>query len=165
MIKYQFFPKTKEMPEHLIAVTDAFKSVANQIDSLVYQLDSNTVLSRVSPELKKLSFAAEPEDGKIKVPVLFGLNNAVEQHFEADAFNAATKTVIEVEAGRALTNYQFLKDLFEACMMHDTQFLVIAVRNKYRTSPDFDKIYKFFDTMYQSERINLPLSGILLIGY
>jgi len=30
---------------------------------------------------------------------------------------------LEVEAGRAYTNYQFLKDLFQACMMHDVQYL------------------------------------------
>ena len=79
------------------------------------------------------------------------------------------KTVIEVEAGKALTNHQFLKDLFEACMMNEADYLVIAVRNIYATklsaSKDFEKIEQFFDTLYQSERLQLPLSGILLIGY
>lgn len=50
-------------------------------------------------------------------------------------------------------------------MMNDVEYLVIAVRNIYRTSPDFEKIEQFFDTLYQSERLKLPLSGILLIGY
>ena len=105
----------------------------------------------------------------IEVPVLFGRNGVVTKSFEADAYNQATKTVIEVEAGRALTNYQFLKDLFEACMMNEAEYLVIAVRNIYATksssSKDFEKIEQFFDTLYQSERLQLPLSGILLIGY
>lgn len=47
-------------------------------------------------------------------------------------YHKETKTVVEVEAGRALTNYQFLKDLFEACMMNKAEFLVVAVRNSYR---------------------------------
>lgn len=29
-------------------------------------------------------------------------------------------------------NNQFLKDLFQACMMQDVDYLVIAVRNEYR---------------------------------
>ncbi|WP_336774145.1 hypothetical protein [Paenibacillus sp. MMO-58] len=38
--------------------------------------------------------------------------------FEADAYNKEFETVLEIEAGRAATNYQFLKDLFQACMMN-----------------------------------------------
>ena len=47
--------------------------------------------------------------------------------FEADAYHKKYKTVIEVEAGRALVNYQFLKDIFQASMMVDTDYLVLAV--------------------------------------
>lgn len=41
----------------------------------------------------------------------------------------------------------------------------IASRNKYRTHNDFERIYAFLETMYISNRIKLPLKGILLIGY
>lgn len=75
------------------------------------------------------------------------------------------KTVIEIEAGRAVTNYQFLKDLFEACVMVNVEFLVIAVRKVYRNSHDFEKVITFFETLYASNRIALPLNGILVIGY
>lgn len=67
-------------------------------------------------------------EDKIKVPVLFGRNGQLEKSFQVDAFLEETGTVLEVEAGRAVTNYQFLKDLFEACMMHDVDYLVVAVR-------------------------------------
>ena len=87
------------------------------------------------------------------------------QSFEADAYNAEEGFVIEVEAGRGVTNYQFLKDLFQACMMHNVHYLAIAIRNQYRTSNDFDKVCRFFDTLYASNRLTLPLRGILIIGY
>lgn len=48
------------------------------------------------------------------MPVLFGVNGKIEKSFGADAYSADTGYVIEVEAGRALINYQFLKVFFEA---------------------------------------------------
>lgn len=165
MLNYQFFPKTKQIPEHLQLVSEAFLKVYANIDSEHNYLESNQVLAAVTPPLRELNFEVECKGHKIKIPVLFGRNGTVAKSFEADAYHKDTKTVIEVEAGRALTNYQFLKDLFQACMMNDAEYLVIAIRNFYRSSPDFDKIEQFFDTLYQSERLQLPLSGILLIGY
>ena len=169
MLNYQFFPKTKQMPEHLQRVVNAFQKIYTSIDSEHENLKSNEVLAVVAPQLSKRFFNVECQGNKISVPVLFGRNGAVAKSFEADAYNQATKTVIEVEAGRALTNHQFLKDLFEACMMNEAEYLVIAVRNIYATnssaSKDFEKIEQFFDTLYQSDRLQLPLSGILLIGY
>ncbi len=165
MIHYQYFPKTKKMPEHLNDIISVFTGIADDIDSTQHHWKSNEVLKKVSPGLKSLSFVTEPADSTIKVPVLFGRNNSIEKFFAADAFNAETHTVLEVEAGRAYTNNQFLKDLFQACMMHDTRFLAIAVRNEYNGNKDFEKIFQFFDTLYQSDRLQLPLEGVLLIGY
>lgn len=49
--------------------------------------------------------------------------------------------------------------------MHDVEYLVIAVRNIYRGNKDFDKMVAFFDTLYASNRLKLPLRGILTLGY
>jgi hypothetical protein len=48
---------------------------------------------------------------KIHVPVLFGANGKVEKSFDADAYSPKAGFVLEVEAGRAVANNQFLKDL------------------------------------------------------
>lgn len=64
--------------------------------------------------------------------------------FEVDGYSEDLQTVIEVEAGRAVTNYQFLKDFYEACMMQGVQYFCIAVKNTYRTSNDFEKVCNFF---------------------
>ena len=49
-------------------------------------------------------------------------------------------------------------------MMHDV-YLAIAVRNSYGGGNDFEKVVRFFDTLYASNRLQLPLKGILVIGY
>ena len=167
-MQYQFFPKSSGVPNSLLKVVDIFKQKENQITSLKYQLPSNDVLGIISEDIEKLGYRVEKSkraEDKIQVPVLFGRNGLLEKYFEADGYNQLEQTVIEVEAGRAVTNYQFLKDIFQACVMHDVLYLVVAVRNIYRNQKDFDMVISFLDTLYASNRIILPLKGILIIGY
>jgi hypothetical protein len=168
MINWQFFPKSRVIPEHLLNVVRIFEFNEASIRSDIHNLSSNDVLESVRANLEDLNFQIEKSkksEDKIKVPVLFGQNGKLEKSFDADGYNNSNKTVIEVEAGRAVTNYQFLKDLFQACMMYDVDYLIIAVRNDYRRNPDFQNVTTFFDTLYASGRLQLPLKGILIIGY
>ena len=167
-IQYQFFPKSSGIPEHLLKIVDIFKHKENLISSLKYQLPSNDVLQIISIDLERLGYQVEKSkksEDKIQVPVLFGRNGSLEKYFEADCYNQQENTVIEVEAGRAVTNYQFLKDIFQASVMHGVSYLVVAVRNVYRSQKDFDMVISFLDTLYASNRLTLPLDGILVIGY
>jgi hypothetical protein len=50
-------------------------------------------------------------------------------------------------------------------MMPSVDYLVLAVRNDYRGVEDFEKIYEFLETLYINGRLQLPLKGIVLIGY
>jgi hypothetical protein len=177
MINWAYFPRNEKAPEVAIAVVQCFKNIGSSIDSasnndqigLDYkEAASNVVLSRLRPGLEQLGYAVETgklASEKISIPVLFGANGKPTKVFEADAYHAGHKIVIEIEAGRAVTNYQFLKDLFQACVMVDVDYLCIAVRNTYRKSKDFDKVYTFLDTLYTSGRLKLPLKGILIVGY
>lgn len=168
MIQYQFFPRSVGVTPEIKAVVDCFISANDQIDSSINNLPSNGVLLKLNESLSKLGFRVEiskSKEDKIPVPVLFGYNNKIDKSFNADAISADGKIVIEVEAGRATENNQFLKDIFQACMMFDVEYLVIAVRNTYRTHKDFEIIHTFLETLYISNRLHLPLKGILLIGY
>ena len=82
-----------------------------------------------------------------------------------DGYHKEHKIVIEIEAGRAYTNHQFLKDIFETSMMVDVDFLVLAVRNLYKGRNDYEKISHWLETLYLTNRIKLDLKGILLVGY
>ena len=168
MIQYQFFPRSQGIVGDLRRVIESFKAVEAEIDSASKELNSNAVLAKVRPFLEKNGYTVETGKGKndeIDVPVLFGKNNNVDKSFFADALSNDGRIVIEVETGRATENNQFLKDIFEASMMFDVEYLVLAVRNVYRTHADFYIVHTFLETMYISNRIKLPLKGILLIGY
>lgn len=145
-----------------------FETNLGQIESRGNALSSNEVLNILKSDLMNLDYAVETSKRKqdlVEIPVLFGQNGAIEKSFNADAFHSETGTVLEVEAGRAVDNNEFLKDLFQACMMQNTNYLIIAVRNEYRGSDNFMAVMRFFDTLFASGRLQLPLAGILLIGY
>lgn len=50
-------------------------------------------------------------------------------------------------------------------MMQGVDYCGIALRNQYIKSRDFERALAFFETLYASQRLQLPLKGILLIGY
>ena len=168
-IVWQYFPKHSPSPDFIRTLVERFESELSGISSHknVGQ-SSDAVLAKMRPGLETMGFLVETgktSDAKIKVPVLYGKNGRVEKAFDADAYHPVEKVVLEVEAGRGVTNYQFLKDLFQACVMQDVEILAIAVRQDYRGSNDFEKVCTFFETIYASNRLTLPLKGILVLGY
>ena len=168
MLNYQLFPRSHAVTKEIQDVIDCFADEYEKISSDTNNLKSDEVLRIIAPRLESLSFTVETGKSsaeKIIVPVLFGLNNRVDKAFNADALSDDGKIVIEVEAGRATENNQFLKDIFQACMMFGAEHLVLAVRNEYRGHKDFEIVYTFLETLYISNRIKLPLKGILLVGY
>lgn len=169
MVEWQFFPQTQSCPGHLVELVAAFDSVNDSIDSANWEgQTSDEVLEKVRPALEQIGYRVERSKkkvDKIRVPVFFGRNGKSSRAFEADALNEEHRTVVEVEAGRAVTNYQFLKDLFQACVMQDVDYLVIAVRSDYRGLKDFETVCSFMETVYASDRIVLPLTGVLIVGY
>ena len=169
MINWVYFPKSSPPPKFGTLIVGLFEELADTIDSSTKtDQPSNTVMARLRPGLEKLGFRVEKgksSDAKVVVPVLFGRKGKVLKCFNADAHATSEGWVLEVEAGRAIDNNQFLKDIFQACMMHDVLHLAIAVRNVYRDSDDFAKVESFLETLYVNGRLQLPLKGILLIGY
>ncbi len=167
-LRYQLFPRSVGLSDELQLIVKCFQSVYDRIKSPENKLNSDGVLGHLRPAFEELGFSIETgksKGQKIPVPVLFGLNNHIDKSFEADGLSRDGRTVIEVEAGRAVVNYQFLKDIFQACMMHGVEYLVLAVRNDYRGGNDFEKVHSFLETLYISNRLRLPLKGIVLIGY
>lgn len=168
MIKYQFFPRSRGVTSEMLQVIECFKLVNDRISSDHHELVSNDVLSILRPHFETIGYTVETgksKEAKIDVPVLFGVDNRIDKSFYADALSKDGHIVIEVEAGQATENHRFLKDIFEASMMFEVEYLIVAVRNRYRTHNDFDRVFSFLETLYISNRIRLPLKGILLIGY
>ena len=168
MLNFQLFPRSVAISQELSDIISCFEIIEDNISSEKSVLKSNEVLALLRPHLERFNYSVEKGKSdieKINVPVLFGINNNIDKCFYADALSSDGKIVIEVEAGRATENNQFLKDIFQASMMYNVEYLVLAVRNQYRNHFDFDRVYTFLETMYISNRIQLPLKGIMLIGY
>ena len=151
-----------------MSVIKVFNEYEDKINSHKHKLDSNTVLETLRKNLEGVGFRIETgkkKNEKIKIPVLFGENDRIIKSFDVDGYHEEFKTVLEVEAGRGVTNNQFLKDFFEACIMVNVDYCIIAVRDTYLKQKDFEKVKDFFDSMYASGRMNIPLKGLLIIGY
>lgn len=168
MIRWISYPKSKRPPLIAQKISTVFERVSSSIDSTSKDLASNAVLELLANGLRDIGFMVERgkrKEDRIDVPVLFGQNGKVEKTFQVDAYNPDEGVVLEVEAGRGVLNYQFLKDIFQACMMSDVKYAAIAVRNIYKHSNDFKVVATFLETLYASNRLQLPLEGIILIGY
>lgn len=174
LTQWQFFPKSEAIPSMLMQIVRDFIGSEEEIAFAeeLGKAKSNDILKILEPKLIESGFIVETgkkECEKILVPVLFGKNGRIEKAFEADAWRISDGTVLEIEAGRGVSNNQFLKDLFQACMMQDVHYLAIAIRNEYKagtmTSKDFERVISFFETLYSSNRMKLPLKGVLIIGY
>lgn len=167
-VSWSTFPRSLPPTARFRDIVAAFDEVIEKIGSDKNTHSSNVVLAHVAPGLARLGFkveAGKKHDEKISVPVLFGENGEAAKSFEADALHADERIVLEVEAGRGVANNQFLKDLFQACAMQDVDWFVVAVRNTYKTSKDYESVVRFFDVLFASRRLQLPLKGILVIGY
>jgi hypothetical protein len=168
MFRYQLFPRSIGLSEELRNVIKCFEVAYPWIKSPDHELPSDGVLAHLRPSLERLGFrieAGKSRGSKIPVPVLYGINNHVDKSFDADGLSADGRIVIEVEAGRAVVNFAFLKDIFQASMMHGVEYLVLAVRNNYKGMDNFKTVHTFLETLYISSRLRLPLNGIVLIGY
>lgn len=166
-INYQYYPQTARPIKPLVDVVRCFERHHNVITKNK-QNDASSVLKALSADLKKLGFHTGEKGKKVAVPVLFGKNGLVEKQFLIDAFHAKEGIVLEVEAAAAVINYLYLKDLFEASLMEDANYLLIAVRNSNPTTNgqnDFETVCRTLDAIYASGRLVLPLKGILIIGY
>ena len=177
MIRWTYFPKNKAITSVGMSIVRVFeeneKNISSNtnnhlISSISTESHSNNVLEKISLQLRAIGFQVEEgKKGKekIHIPVLFGEQGKPLKSFDADAYFENEKFILEVEAGRAVTNYQFLKDYFQACVMVDVEYLAIAVRKIYNKQKDYETVCNFFDTLYASGRLKTELKGILIIGY
>jgi len=175
MTQWQYFPRSTALPAHLGELLDAMEHGFSVISADEMYHESDVVTEILRPHLESIGYEVEKgkrKNQKVPRPVLFGANGTVDKQFEVDAFHAPTGTVVEIEAGRGVRNHQFLKDFFEACCIQDAEYLVIAVLNEYTPASmtknpgrDFDEVVTFFDSLYASNRLTLPLKGILIVGY
>jgi hypothetical protein len=72
--------------------------------------------------------------------------------------------VLEVEAGRGVVNHQFLKDLFQACMMYEVNYLAIAIRRCIREPGTSKRYADSLTHCTQATALNFRWKAYLLLG-
>jgi len=166
---YLYFPLNSSLSQPLNKVLDIFDLHKNTINSFnddnENRRNSDAVLRVLTPDLESAGYIVEKsKKSHDKIAFVYS-DDLVLLKFEADAFNQQHKIAIEVEAGRAWDNKQFLKDIFEACLIDDIEYMVVAVRMLYRGRNDFDRVSSWLRAIYSSNKIKLSFKGLLLIGY
>jgi hypothetical protein len=80
---------------------------------------------------------------------------------------------LEIEAGRGTQGNAIYRDLIQTSLLIDARFLALAVlidygfksAGKTTSSPDYRKTISLLDAIYASDRLRLPLEGVLILGY
>lgn len=171
--RWKYYPPALEPPAWVASVVAAFNAVRQQIDSTVnVGVSSDAALAALRPGLVLQGFEIEKgktKEGRIRRPVLFGEIGKPLVAYEVDGFHPDHGIVFEVEAGRGAANNADYRDLIRASLMVDARFLVLAMMLQYSSGGSAMKSYDLardrIDAIYASERLKLPLEGILLIGY
>lgn len=177
--RWRFFPAYAAPPDWVHPVVGVFAAVREEIDSAVTfekRMASNDVLRVLTPGLTGLGFAVEEgktEIGKLPRPVFFGDEGEYLRTYEIDTFEPERGIALEVEAGRATMGNAIYRDLIQASLMVDANFLVLAVPIEYRymskgkqmKEASYTKTYSVVEAIYGSPRLVLPFEGLLLVGY
>jgi hypothetical protein len=150
-----------------------FEEVQASIDSRVTHRKSNEALGLLRPGLEAAKFVVEGGKGSktIRRPVHFGEFGDAGRTYRIDSYQKEWKLALEVEAGRALKGNAVYRDLIQTSLLVGVEFLALAVPLKYVygtikvTENSYLETKSILDAIYSSDRLQLPLRGILLIGY
>lgn len=176
-IRYSTFPRTVPPPEFVRPVVSAFVAHEDEIGTAQRktELESNAVLGVLRESLINLGFDVESgkrNDQKIARPVFFGENGVPTLEYQIDAYSSQWRCGLEIEAGRAWKGNAIYRDLIQALIMVQVDYLILAVPNQYRynlkgrevASPDYENTLSVADALFGHSRITFPYQ-LTVIGY
>ncbi|MGO9243490.1 MAG: hypothetical protein ACLQDC_01795 [Verrucomicrobiia bacterium] len=105
---------------------------------------------------------------KIARPVFYGENGEPSLRYEIVAYYPEWRCGLEVEAGRAIFGNAVFRDLFQAMVMADVDYLCIAVSSTYkhklkgklRISHDYQKAVAVAEALYGHSRVFAQLATV-----
>ena len=173
---WKYYPSRARPPDWVAPIIAAFAASRGELDTASVRSTSDAALAVLRPALVALGFeveAGKKKTEKIRRPVLFGEQGKESQAYEVDGFQPVDGLALEIEAGRGARGNAVYRDLIEASLLVDARFLVLAVQAAYRhksggrdvTVQSYRDTQDLLDAIYASNRLQLPLEGILLVGY
>lgn len=167
-MQMDYFPTGNVIDKTSKDILKIFEKHLKEISSKDNVLSSDEVLEIIRDDLLNIGFEVEKSKKK-KDKIIKSVEGKC---FCLDAYMESEGYIIEVEAGRAIENYQILRDLFEACVIKDVKYLCVALRENYAhknqgkdiVSQHYNKAKNLLKAFFSSE-IKTQLKGVLLIGY
>ena len=176
--RWEYFPRNVRPPAWVEPFVAEVSAVGSRISTVEQRtgLHSDDVLLELAPGLRQLGYAVESsrsQADRIRRPVLYGSNGRAEVSYDIDAFHDGHGIVVEVEAGRAASNNATYRDIIRASLILDAAHLVLLLPVAYRFNnrgqlasvPVFARGLDLLTALYASQRLPLPLRGVLLVGY
>ena len=111
--------------------------------------------------LKRVSQRFDRHIGEIESPTHTRKSNEVLSIISPDPKGIG----FQVEESKASEDIIKVPVLFSQNNRIDKFFEADAVSKDYNGHPFFDTIFNFFETLFTNGRLQLPLKGIVLIGY
>jgi hypothetical protein len=171
--RWKYYPARSQPPRWVDEVVGTFAAARDAIDSeAVRGVTSDRALAEVRPGLMAIGFEIEggrSRADRIRRAVLFAEMGRPLVAYEVDGFHPEHRIVLEIEAGRGAANNADYRDLVRTSLMVDADFLVLAMMLEYRAgrsrTRSCEQTRDRIDAIYASERLKLPLVGLLLLGY
>lgn len=176
-IRFTAFPRTQPPPAFASSLVGVFEAHHDAIGTLNREkgLTSNAILALLAEDLLALGFAVEMSkaaEHRIKRPVFFGEGGQPDLRYEIDSFHPGWRCGLEVEAGRAWLGNAIYRDLIQAMVMVDLDWLGLAVPLGYRrnslgrrvTSRDYENTCAVANALYSHDRVRMPFR-LLVMGY
>jgi len=177
MVRFATFPRTEPPMAFARDLVQVFRVHENEISTVQLEkgLTSDGVQAILAPDLISLGFQIETGKArhqKVERPVFFGDNGEPTLRYQIDGYHSVWRCGIEIEAGRAWMGNAVYRDLIQASVMVDLDYLCLAVPNTYRflssgkltISKDYDNTRDVADAIYGHNRLKMPYR-LLLIGY
>jgi hypothetical protein len=172
---WSYYPKNVMAPGWTARLIDVVEAAEPSISTPAgNRLTSDQVLAVLADDLEPLGWECERNKtsaGKIRRPVLFGENGVPSVRYEVDAVHDTERIVMEVEAGRGARGNAAYRDLIRTSLILDADFFVLLLPVLYRYGakgtevPAYRDCRDLLDAVYASRRLQLPFTGLLLVGY
>lgn len=174
---WTYFPRNARAAPWVAGFVGVVRAAEDRISTAERKtgLSSDDVLAVLRPSLLGLGYVVEAgkkRDAKIFRPVLFGENGVPEVSYELDAFHEELGIAVEVEAGRGAANNADYRDIVRTALVLDARFMALLLPLRYRSGagdrylvPAYENTRNLLHAVYASDRLRLPFSGVLLVGY
>lgn len=176
-IRYSTYPRTEPPAEFAQSIIEVFRKHEMDIstEKLPKGLESDAVLKILEKDLQDLGFEVETgkkKNQKIERPVFYGENGQPTVCYQIDGYSDRWKCGLEIEAGRAWMGNAVYRDLIQAAVMVEVDYLCLAIPNSYKylstgksiISKDYERTANLVEAIYGHARVKLPYK-LILIGY